>query len=132
MKKILLPALLSFVLLFSYASNIFAAENLEPVNLIPKMTSNTSPSGIASASTEWSTNHKAFSVFDGTINDVGWCTAKNTPTGWISYEFENPVVVNNYSIQPRGLYVYKTESPRDWTFEGWNGTSWVILDEYTN
>jgi hypothetical protein len=45
---------------------------------------------------------------------------------WIAYEFESPVVVNKYVLAPRRSSL--TESPKDWTFEGSDGVSSVILD----
>ncbi|MHA6530164.1 discoidin domain-containing protein [Paenibacillus sp. BAC0078] len=133
MKKLILPVLLSVFLLFGYVSNIFAEDTPNAINLIPKMTSNTSPSGIASASSEWGTAHQAFSAFDGIINDRGWASVQGTPYGWISYEFPQVTIVNKYSLLPRVDNIdYKTESPKDWTFEGWNGENWVILDTQKN
>ncbi|WP_059051332.1 discoidin domain-containing protein [Paenibacillus senegalimassiliensis] len=129
MKRTGLSILLSFLLLLSLGTNAFADENSEEVNLIPKMTSNNAPVGIAAASSEWSANHKAYSVFDRNINDVGWASAEGIPYGWISYEFFESTIVNKYVLIPRSSHIdYKAESPKDWTFEGWDGEKWIILD----
>lgn len=101
-------------------------------NLIPKMTSNTSPSGIASASTEWSSIHQAFSAFNKDNEDKGWATREGVATGWIAYEFAEPQKVNHYTITPRSQHLNNAqESPKDWTFEGWDGEKWVVLDTQT-
>lgn len=113
-----------------FASSSFASSS--NVNLIPKMTWNNIPSGIASASSSWSDSHQPWTVFDQSLNDNGWSTAVNGIPGWIGYQFEKPVVVNKYVLQARGGNNYKAESPKDWTFEGWDGASWVVLDTQKN
>jgi hypothetical protein len=127
MKKIFFSLLSIFLLASLFASSSFASSS--NVNLIPKMTWNNSPSGIASASSSWSDSHQPYSVFDQKLDDNGWSSATNAVSGWIAYEFEKPVVVNKYVLQARvGNINYKAESPKDWTFEGWDGTSWTVLD----
>ncbi|BFH14625.1 hypothetical protein J6TS7_46860 [Paenibacillus dendritiformis] len=62
-------------------------------------------------------------MFNRSDSDYGWATAHGFPYGWVSYEFEEPVVVNKYTLQARGNHIdYKTESPKYWTFEGWDGS----------
>ncbi|AIQ68450.1 discoidin domain-containing protein [Paenibacillus graminis] len=132
MKKIFLLVVSCIIFTVILAKPLVNAATTEEVNLVPVMTSNTAPSGIASASSIWSTNHQAFSVFDGKPNDVGWAS-NVTQAGWIAYEFEASVVVNKYKLMPRGEDIsFAKECPRDWTFEGWNGTDWVVLDKQAN
>ncbi|AOK91042.1 discoidin domain-containing protein [Paenibacillus polymyxa] len=130
MKKIFFSLLSIFLLASVFASSSFASSS--DVNLIPKMSGNNIPSGIASASSSYSDSHQPWTVFDQFINDNGWSTAANGIPGWIGYQFEKPVVVNKYVLQARGGNYYKAESPKDWTFEGWDGTSWIILDTQKN
>lgn len=127
-----LSALVSMLVLFMILSSqvTSAAESETPVNLIPVMTSNTAPSGIASASSIWSAaNHQPFQVFDGKDTDYGWSTAAGQLTGWIAYEFDKPVAVNKYTLKPRNNDTdFSTEAAKAWTFEGWDGANWVVLD----
>ncbi len=126
--SILMSTLILMMILSSQVTS--AAESETPVNLIPVMTSNTAPSGIASASSVWSANnHQPFQVFDGKDSDYGWSTVGGTLTGWIAYEFDKPTTVNKYTLKPRNNDIdFSTEAAKDWTFEGWDGANWVVLD----
>ena len=74
--------------------------NLIP--LIPTMTSNTSPSGVASASSIYGTNYEAFRAFDGN-DSTFWSGEQNLTSGqWLQYQFANAVIakkitINNYN-----------------------------------
>lgn len=94
-------------------------------NLIPIMTSSTTPNGQVTASTQ--VNNDAWKAFNSNTND-GWNTATYTTTGWLAYEFLSPVVVDVYTI----VALTDNRGPKDFTFEGWNGGTWVVLDTRTN
>ncbi|OKP96488.1 hypothetical protein A3849_20565 [Paenibacillus sp. P46E] len=105
------------------------------------MTSNDAPLGHATASSVWISgdgvaHHQPFKLFDGDMSDViGWASSVNNNSGWIAYEFNKPVVVNQYALLPRpGIAQgdYKGETPKDFTFEAWNGSNWITLDSETN
>lgn len=101
-------------------------------NLIPIMTSNTVPSGIASAS-NFLTDDPPWEAFDGIFNTGTevWTTNANVTTGWLAYEFSEPKIISKYSIY--GKINNPTQSPRNWTFEGSNdGVTWIVLDTRTN
>jgi hypothetical protein len=98
--------------------------------LTPLMTSNTTPSGIVSASSILATNYDAWKAFDGNAATSEWLTANNTPTGWLAYEFTTPKKVAKYIMNPATASA-PSSVPRDWTFEGWTGSSWVVLDTVT-
>lgn len=102
--------------------------NLE--NEIPSMTSNTTPSGIASASSNYGsggeTTYMPYRAFDGLGVNNAWLTS-NSKTGWLAYEFPSPTKIVKYSILGRDSTL--TWSPKDWTFEGSNDdVNWDILD----
>lgn len=95
---------------------------------IPKMTSNTSPSGRASASSEWVDKDNDRSAYNAFNDSRGWSTYKVT-TGWIAYEFIEPKLIYKYSIGQTSTIF----NPKSWFFEGTNDdVSWVQLDEQTN
>jgi len=102
-------------------------------NLIPKMTSHTTPSGVASASQEYSPNYAAWKAFNRSTSQSYEDTWEpRIPTGWLAYEFDTPQVISKYTIKnitPR-LSSDMNRAPKDWTFEGWNeqNQSWDILD----
>lgn len=134
----------SFLLVFSFSSSIVAEGTSAQNNLIPSMTSNDAPLGHATASSVWisgdgKAHHQPFRLFNGDMTDVGWSSKKDATSGWVAYEFNSPVVVNEYALLPRQtidyndpLVNYKGETPKDFTFEAWDGTNWIILDSEAN
>ena len=100
----------------------------DPHNLIPIMMSNTYPSGVAFASSD--EDNRAYWAFDST-SGTSWYTFQAPYAPWkLGYDFKNGVVVNKYNILPTGSDIGCT--PKNWTFEGWNGLSWVVLHTVTN
>ncbi|KAF6626974.1 hypothetical protein H6F38_23250 [Paenibacillus sp. EKM208P] len=102
---------------------------LSNTNAVPAMTSATTPSGVASASSEYNPSATtAWMAFDRTGRY--WATS-NTQTGWIKYKFPNQIIIQNYNITS-----HSTEyqgSPKNWTFEGSNDdTNWTVLDTQSN
>lgn len=101
--------------------------------IIPTMTSNTSPSGVASASSIYNATYDAFGAFDKkTDSNNAWVTLDNVLTGWLAYEFPEPKTVVKYAITSRNST--NRGDVKNWTFEGWNDTtqSWEILDTRGN
>lgn len=98
-------------------------------SLIPKMTSNTAPSGIATASTMFGSGYEIYRAFDQTPSSY-WSTTSSGGVGWIAYEFASVQIISKYTIQGRSDA--SDSSPKTWTFEGWDGAMWIILDTRTN
>lgn len=136
MKKIFLPILMSFLLIFSFSSIITAQGTPANINLIPTMTSNDAPLGHATASSIWASRHQPFNLFNGIKDDAyGWASSQTQPFGWIAYEFDSPTVINQFALWPRSDInqdAYKNETPKDFTFDAWDGENWVILHSETN
>ncbi|MCM3256971.1 discoidin domain-containing protein [Paenibacillus lautus] len=101
------------------------------VNAIPTMTSNTVPSGEASASSNY-VNNPAYMAFDKNIGaTAAWVSAAGTTTGWIQYKFPYKIIIAKYEIFPQNNLVNR--APKSWTFEGSDdGASWEVLDIQTN
>lgn len=98
-------------------------------NLIPNMTTNTSPSGVASSNMELSHGYSsAYTAFDGNFlntRDSAWTSYEIA--GWLRYDFSNPVVVSQYIIYSQSTAT--SRAPKNWTFEGSNdGTTWIVID----
>lgn len=68
-------------------NNAYAPVDL--VNQVPVMTSNTTPSGVASASTEYDASWRAFKPFSRNTDRTNgsWFTTSGNTTGWIRYDF---------------------------------------------
>lgn len=95
--------------------------------LIPTMTSNTAPIGIASASSINSTTNDAWKAFDKSTSTY-WAS-NNVTSGTLSYDFGINKDINEYAITPETNVI---TAPTAWTFEGWNGLSWIVLDTKNN
>lgn len=100
--------------------------------LIPKMISNTRPSGVAQASSIFSSIYDAYKAFDKIDNSEGWVTSFSL-TGWLSYEFPMNQSINEYMMKsPNTTSILYKEMARDWTLEGYDGVNWIILDKQIN
>lgn len=98
-------------------------------DIIPTMTSNTTPSGTASASSDNGSGYAAWKTMDND-NATYWAT-NNTTTGWIRYQFPAAHIVVKYTMTASSALTSST--PKNWTFEGSNdGTNWTTLDTQTN
>jgi len=96
--------------------------------LIPAMTSDSAPTGTASASTELS----GFSAYRALNASVGNWIANDTQTGYLQYEFAAPTVINGYALTPYYYDGSSGRSPSAWTLEGSNdGSSFATLDTQT-
>lgn len=114
-------------------------------SLIPAMTSHTEPSGVASADSEYSFwgpgVYPAWRAFNGQSNNENNAWAPDTDPGewppyphqhgWLKYEFPAPTIVRRYVIRADNFGGGHSGAPAAWTFEGWNGTSWVVLDSHS-
>ncbi|MGV8111562.1 MAG: T9SS type A sorting domain-containing protein [Lentimicrobium sp.] len=111
------------------SGNLFAEL---PPNSIPVMTSNTSPSGVASASSNVANDYSAWKAFDG--EDASgfnsrWISSPTQPLPqWLGYNFGQTGHVQSYCIEPE----ISTSSPRSWHLQGFNGSTWVTIDTRTN
>lgn len=81
----------------SSSADSFRASTGLTVSDTPTMTSNTAPSGVAAASTTYSTSYDAFKAFDGT--SAYWCSASgNTTNQWVRYDFGTPVLIHTVQL----------------------------------
>ncbi len=90
--------------------------------------------GTASASTEYTSTNLASQAFDGDTITSGWGSQSGAMPAWLEYDFGtgNGKIINQYafycSSQMTGGWGSATYDPGTWTFEGYDGTSWVVLD----
>lgn len=98
-------------------------------NLIPEMTSNTAPSGVARASSVYTSAYEPWQAFNSTDTDLYWNAITNT--GWIEYQFPEKMIVDKYALKARQSLDYNDAMPKAWTFEGFDGAAWVVLDTRT-
>lgn len=93
-------------------------------NIIPVMTSNTAPAGVASASAN---DPDAYKAFD---NDDGTSCAMAGATGQINYEHAVPKKVIAYGIK----CINGATNPKNWTLQALDtdGSTWITLDTQVN
>lgn len=101
--------------LINYAQSIFSA--------IPTMTSNTTPSGIAESSPN--PVNAPYLAFDNN-SGTSWRGADYASSEFISYQFATPIAIDKYDFTVSSGGVWN-----NFTFEGWNGSSWVVLHTVT-
>lgn len=94
---------------------------------IPIMTSNTTPSGTAFASTQ-GVGQEAWRAFDQNTT-TGWATTVGSLTGVIGYQFPTAKIIKRYLWRAS---VNAANNPRNWTFQGSNdGVNYTTLDTVT-
>ena len=102
------------------ATQFMAATGLTPV-VNPVMTSATTPSGVASASSIYDTGYVPYYAFDGS-SDI-WCSQSGLPINqqWLRYDFPTPVFLHSLNVTPG------TDGPmKDFRLEySDDGTSWL-------
>lgn len=132
-KKLLGFLVIIFVVLMINNVQCSAQETQYTDNVIPTMTSNTLPSGVASASSVYNSDIvcPAYLAFDRKISSTSlWLASKGTSSGWLEYEFLTPKCITKYTIiSTNPIYSIK-EMPTSWTFEAWDKelSKWVVLD----
>lgn len=96
----------------------------------PAMTSPNTPSGIVtSLPADSGLGDAAWRAFDGSASPTpAWYAYTSVFPIWIAYEYASPVAITQYSLTLRG----DSYDPKDWTFEAWNGSTWVVLDTVVN
>lgn len=67
----------------------------------------------------------AWQAFDRNGSSRGW--VQNLPL-WISYTFPSTTIINSYRLD---MYTAAAYVMQNFTFEGWNGSSWVVLHTVT-
>lgn len=100
-------------------------------NVVPKMTSATTPLGVVSSSSNFSANETAYKAFDRVPTPSSrWSSAtlsSNPLPAWIAYDFGLDVIINSYAITSQNGY-----EPSTWQFQAWDGATWVDLDSQSN
>ena len=79
--------------------------DIEPISLVPDMTSSTTPSGRVSASYE-NAQYKAYLAFSTSSTDDGysWSAYPNGAGSWIMYQFERPIKLKKIKLKSHDIY----------------------------
>ncbi len=95
-------------------------------NQLPTMTAATTSGVTITASSEYAGGYQGWRIGDRVTSISGTWVTNGTPSGTVEIDFGTAKVLTGYSVMP--LDGYLTRAPKDWTFQGWNGSSWVTLD----
>ncbi|NKI22307.1 hypothetical protein HFN20_13950 [Paenibacillus dendritiformis] len=123
------------VLIQSKSGQYLSCENtIDRITAIPKMSSNTSPSGRAFAKDIYSTNYDAWYAFNQVDDAEGYASESGSGgVGFLGYEFGNPIAIAKYAVRSMAGSSHLNKLPRDWTFEGsHDGEKWHVLDTQKN
>jgi F5/8 type C domain len=112
-----------------------------PVNIIPTMTSDSAPSGTASASTEYTgapcsqASGNAFYAMDGS-SATAWFT-NSVNTGWLQYHATSVYSPTSYSIMAYNsagcASPNSARAPKSWQFQSsTDGSTFATCDTQTN
>lgn len=106
---------------------------------IPALSSDTGENGkvISSGYYHGAYPYYAWKAFDkDNSNNQSSRWAISGRTGYIGYEFNEPITINSYSlmtINSTGVSDWKTGMPKKWDFEASNdGADWIVLDSRAN
>ena len=100
---------------------------------VPTMTSDTTPSGVASGDSHTLSSYPAYKAFNGTNTDYLDCWyTQNSTSGWLQYQFPSAVAIAKIWMKNRAG-TYGSYSPQTFKLQGSNnGTSWADLGSYVN
>ncbi|WP_029518098.1 hypothetical protein [Paenibacillus polymyxa] len=106
---------------------------ISDTTIIPKMTNNAAPSGLAFSKGALGIN-EAYLAFNQNDETEGYCsTSSSGGVGFLGYKFTTPKVICKYAVRNGTLNSYN-RLPRNWTFEGSNDSTngfdgkWEVLD----
>jgi len=97
---------------------------------IPTMTSNTEPSGVASADVIFMAGYEAYKAMDDyNVGEKCWHTDNSDYPHWLQYQFTSGKVIQTYTVTSRDYPGENIWYPIDWKLQGSNnGTDWIDLD----
>jgi len=111
------------------------ATNSSTLSAIPLATGSTSKltrSGTHSNSAYFEWHVVDGSGLPGSSSHYGWLAPFQTLTGWLSYEFDAPLVINKYAFYGASAGGV-TSLPGSFNFQGSNdGVTWVVLGTESN
>ena len=95
------------------------------VDLVPTLTGD---SPAVSASGIYSPTYRAWKAFDAAVTGQSmWISEVWETPAWIAYDFETEVVIHRYQITNTNGSL-TSRAPMDFTFQGWDGCAWQVLD----
>jgi hypothetical protein len=96
---------------------------------IPTMTSNTAPSGTASASSSLSSTYYPWKALDDDADTWWSTTSAGAATCWLMYDWSayNTKIVTSYTITARNGAGNQDGAPKTFKLQGYNGSTYTDL-----
>ncbi len=99
------------------------------VDQVPTLTGNTSA---VSSSGIFGLSYEAWTAFDADVGGSSmWISEVFETPAWIAYDFGVGTVIDRYLIRNCNGQHLTSRAPKDFTFEGWDGTDWITIDTRT-
>jgi len=106
------------------------ANYMPATQVIPRMTSNTNPSGTVSYSSQYG-SYPGWHAFDDNQTS-GWLTNGGGVPCYLGYQFDSAQTIVAYKLKAWNLIGETNRQITTWTLEGSNnGTDWTTLDTVT-
>ncbi len=97
------------------------------VDQVPTLSGSTS---LVSTSGVYTSSYPAWKAFDGAMSSMWISEVWETPA-WIAYDFGAGKTIHQYTITNTNGSL-TSRAPKDFTFEAWTGSSWIVLDARVN
>ncbi|WP_110932421.1 hypothetical protein [Paenibacillus bouchesdurhonensis] len=111
----------------------FLPNKITTESAIPKMTSNTSPSGKAFAESISSASYDAWYAFNQVDDNEGYASVSGRVAGHLGYEFPAKIAIAKYAVRSMNSASNLYKLPKSWMFEGSiDGVGWDLLDTQAN
>lgn len=96
------------------------------VDLVPTLTGSSTK---VTTSGVYSSSYPGWLAFDNSSSS--WLSETFETPAWIAYDFGTSTYISHYTItNTNGSLV--SRAPKDFKLQGWNGSSWVTVDNRTN
>lgn len=95
---------------------------------VPTLSGSTSA---VTASGQYSSSYAPWKAFDSSTTGSIWISEVWETPAWIAYDFGTSKWITRYRITHTNGSL-TSRAPKDWQFQGWNGSSWVTIDTRSN
>lgn len=102
-----------------------AASEITPLCTTNRVPTLSGPSAAVSRSGVYDSSYEAWQAFDGTSSM--WISGVFETPAWIAYNFGSTQTITSYAINFNNGDL-TSRAPRDWSLQGWNGSSWINVD----
>lgn len=111
--------------LSSPVQELEAASEIAPLCTTNQVPTLSGPSSAVTRSGVYSSSYEAWQAFDSNSSNM-WISAEFQPA-WIAFNFGSTRNITSYAINFNNGSL-TSRAPRDWSLQGWSGSSWINVD----